>query len=53
MVSRITSGRFTQQEIATTLELVDEALSKGEESGYIDIVLEIGKGSPPIRGYVH
>jgi hypothetical protein len=42
----VSSGRFNQEEIATALELVDEALEKGEESGYIIVVLEVGKEHP-------
>ncbi len=47
----VSSGRFTQQEIATALELVDEALAKGEESGYIIVVLEALKEDPAVQGY--
>ena len=48
----ISSGRFNQEEIATALELVDEALEKGEESGYIIRVLEGGKEHLSVQGYV-
>jgi ribosomal protein S18 acetylase RimI-like enzyme len=48
----VSSGKFNQEEIATALELVDEALEKGEESGYMIKVLEVGKGHPTVRGYV-
>ena len=48
----VCSGRFNQEEIATALELVDETLEKGEESGYIIRVLEVGKGHPAVQGYV-
>jgi ribosomal protein S18 acetylase RimI-like enzyme len=48
----VSSGRFNKEEIATALELVDEALEKGEESGYIIRVLEVGKGHPAVQGYV-
>jgi ribosomal protein S18 acetylase RimI-like enzyme len=48
----ISSGRFNQEEIATALELVDEALEKGEESGYILRVLEVGKEHLTVQGYV-
>ena len=38
------SGNFNEVEIATALELVDEASSRGEEeSGYLCAVLECGK----------
>ena len=46
----ISSGRFNQEEIATALELVDEALEKGEESGYIIVVLEVGKEQLTVAG---
>ncbi len=48
----VSSGRFNQEEITTALELVDEALEKGEESGYIIRVLEVGKGHSAVQGYV-
>jgi ribosomal protein S18 acetylase RimI-like enzyme len=48
----VSSGRFNQEEIATALELVDEALEKGEESGYILRVLEVGKEHLAVQGYV-
>jgi ribosomal protein S18 acetylase RimI-like enzyme len=48
----VSSGRFNREEIATALELVDEALEKGEESGYIIRVLEVGKEHPSVQGYV-
>ena len=47
----ISSGKFNREEIVTALELVDEALQKGEESGYIIIVLEAGEGHPSVQGY--
>jgi ribosomal protein S18 acetylase RimI-like enzyme len=48
----VSSGRFTQEEIATALELVDDALDKGEESGYIIRVLEVEKPHAEVQGYV-
>ncbi len=45
------TGKFNPQEIATALELVDEALNKGEESGYTLDVLEAGKGAGTVEGY--
>jgi ribosomal protein S18 acetylase RimI-like enzyme len=48
----ISSERFNQEEIATALELVDEALEKGEKSGYIIRVLEVGKEHLSVQGYV-
>ncbi len=47
----ISSGKFNREEIATALELVDEALQKGEESGYIIVVLEAEGKSPFVQGY--
>ncbi len=48
----VSSGRFNQEEIATALELVDEALEKGEECGYIMRVLDVGKEHLAVHGYV-
>lgn len=45
------SGNFNQEEVKTALELVDEALDKGEESGYIVKVLEMMGASPWVVGY--
>lgn len=45
------SGKFSEIEIATALELVDEALTTGEESGYIFAVLETGTTETKVRGY--
>jgi ribosomal protein S18 acetylase RimI-like enzyme len=45
------SGRFNAEEIATALELVDEALEKGEASGYFIAVLEEEGQKSPIHGY--
>jgi ribosomal protein S18 acetylase RimI-like enzyme len=47
----ISSGRFSQEEITTALELVDEALEKGKESGYLIVVLEDGKEHLGVQGY--
>ncbi len=48
----IATGKFTDIEVATALELVDEALGRGEEkSGYFFAVLEQGKEPPVLRGY--
>ncbi len=47
----ISSGKFTDVEIATALELVDEALETGEKSGYIFAILEYGKEHPTVQGY--
>ncbi len=47
----ISSGNFTEEEVKTALELVDEALEKGEECGYIIRVLE-EKEQSLVQGYV-
>ena len=43
------SGNFTDEEVRTAGELVEESLQKGESSGYIVAVLEAGG---KVRGYV-
>lgn len=47
----VSSGKFNSEEIATAMELVDEALEKGEKSGYIAIVLEVAKEHAAVQGY--
>jgi len=47
----VSSGKFNQPEIVTAMELVDEALEQGEESGYIFAVLDWGKTNPEVKGY--
>ncbi len=47
----VSSGKFNQEEIATAVELVDEALEKGEKSGYIIVILDTGKEHPAVQGY--
>jgi len=48
----VSSGKFTVIEIRIALELVEEALSKGEEaSGYLFAVLEDEKEDPAVKGY--
>jgi ribosomal protein S18 acetylase RimI-like enzyme len=47
----ISTGKFTDVEVATALELVDDALGRGEESGYFFAVLEHGNKHPVVRGY--
>ncbi len=43
------SGNFTEEEVETAMELVEEAVSRGESSGYIAVGLEAeGK----LMGYV-
>jgi ribosomal protein S18 acetylase RimI-like enzyme len=46
----MSSGNFNDVEIATALELVDEALAEGEKSGYMIVVLEDGK-NPLVKGF--
>ena len=48
----VSSRRFNREEIATALELVDEALEKGDGSGYIIRVIEVGKEHLAVQGYV-
>jgi len=46
------SGKFNDGEIVIALELVDEAVSKGEEaSGYLFAVLEERREGPQVKGY--
>ena len=45
------AGNFSDQEIATAMELVDEALQKGEESGYIIVVAATPEHAGEIDGY--
>ncbi len=47
----ISSGKFNDVEITTALELVEEALEEGEESGYIFAVLECGEKHGTVQGY--
>jgi hypothetical protein len=47
----VSSGKFTAGEIATAMELVGEALEKGEPSGYFFAVLEEVGEKPSIHGY--
>jgi len=47
----ISSGKFNDVEVATALELVDEALGRGEESGYLFAILEYGKKHREVQGY--
>ncbi len=48
----LSSGKFTDKETVTAMELVDEALKKGEEaSGYIFAVLEDRRGPSVVKGY--
>jgi ribosomal protein S18 acetylase RimI-like enzyme len=47
----ISSGKFNDVEIATAIELVDEALEEGEDSGYIFVVLESINNHDVVLGY--
>jgi ribosomal protein S18 acetylase RimI-like enzyme len=48
----VSSGRFTGEEIATAMELVDKALKEGEEaSGYLFAVMEERGKYPSVQGY--
>ena len=47
----ISSGKFNDVEIATAIELVDEALEEGEKSGYIFAVLVDDKEHTFAHGY--
>jgi ribosomal protein S18 acetylase RimI-like enzyme len=46
------SREFNEEEKATALELVDEALEKGSKSGYLVAVVEETAGYPVVQGYV-
>lgn len=48
----VSSGKFTPVETAVAMELVDEALTRGEVSGYIIAVLAADGHQPPVQGYV-
>jgi ribosomal protein S18 acetylase RimI-like enzyme len=47
----ISTGNFNDVEVATALELVDEALAEGEESGYLFALLESGEKHRVVHGY--
>jgi ribosomal protein S18 acetylase RimI-like enzyme len=47
------AGNFTSEEVAIALELIDEWLELGEDSGYLSYVLEARDGdSSEVLGYV-
>jgi len=46
------AGNFTADEIDVAMELVDEYLDEGEESGYLTYVLADDEATRPVRGYV-
>lgn len=45
------TGKFSTEEVATALELVDAALREGEASGYVFAVLEELTARPAVKGY--
>jgi ribosomal protein S18 acetylase RimI-like enzyme len=45
------AGNFSGEEIAVAMELVDEALQTGEESGYIIVVAEAPGVTAAVMGY--
>jgi ribosomal protein S18 acetylase RimI-like enzyme len=45
------AGNFSDEEIETAMELVDEALQAGEDSGYIIVVAESDETSTAVEGY--
>jgi ribosomal protein S18 acetylase RimI-like enzyme len=47
----ISSGKFNDVEIATAMELVDEAMKEGEKSGYLFSILEDDKERGSVLGY--
>ena len=47
----LAAGNFNKAEVATALELVDEALAKGDASGYFFIVLETASAARVVQGY--
>lgn len=46
------AGNFTGDEVATALELVDEWIELGEESGYLTYILESPTDGSGVLGYV-
>jgi len=46
------AGNFTADEIDVAMELVDEYLDEGEESGYLTYVLADDEATRPVQGYV-
>ena len=47
----VAAGNFSDAEIETAVELVDEAVAKGDASGYFFLILEEGDGRRTVRGY--
>jgi len=46
------AGNFTDDEIEVAMELVDEWLAEGEDSGYVALVLADDETSKSVKGYV-
>lgn len=47
----VAAGNFNDAEVATAVELVDEALGKGDASGYFFLLLEEDAGERAVQGY--
>lgn len=47
----VAAGNFNETEVETAVELVDEALAKGDASGYLFLVLEVEDGEQALQGY--
>jgi ribosomal protein S18 acetylase RimI-like enzyme len=47
----IAAGNFNASEVETAVELADEALAKGDASGYFFLLLEEDAGERAVRGY--
>jgi len=47
----VAAGNFNEAEIETAVELVDEALARGDTSGYFLLVLEEDSPARTVRGY--
>jgi ribosomal protein S18 acetylase RimI-like enzyme len=45
------TGNFSDEEIDTAMELIDEALAVGEDSGYIAVVAGITDPAAEVEGY--
>lgn len=47
----VAAGNFNEAEVDTAVELVDEALAKGDASGYLFLLLDEAAGPPAVQGY--
>jgi len=47
----VAAGNFNATEVETAVELADEALAKGDASGYFFLLLEEDGGERAVRGY--